>query len=61
MKKDDFSKLLMIAAFYKTGNKVNALQLLKNIDNKKWKTKKVKKIVDNWKVKILLESPYQLN
>lgn len=59
--RDDFSKLLMIAAYYKTGNKLNALKLLKNIDSKRWKTKKVQKIVDNWKVKILLESPYQLN
>ena len=60
-KRDDYSRLLMLTAYYKTGNLDDALKLLKNIDQKRWKTKKVKKIVDNWKVKMLLNSPYQLN
>ncbi|MFP4546544.1 MAG: hypothetical protein ACLFQM_00320 [Fidelibacterota bacterium] len=59
--KDDYSKLLMLTAYYKTGRTDEAMQLLKNIDQKKWKTKKVNKILDNWKIKMLLDSPYQLN
>ncbi len=59
--KDDYSKLLMLTAYYKIGNKYNALRLLKGLDKGKWKTRKIRKIVDNWKVKILLDSPYQLN
>ncbi len=59
--KDDYSKLLMLTAYYKTGRTDEAMQLLKNIDQKKWKTKKVSKILDNWKIKMLLDSPYQLN
>ena len=59
--RDDFSKLLMLSAYYKTGNLDNAMNILKEMDRKRWKSKKVKKIVENWKVKMLLTSPYQLN
>jgi len=59
--RDDYFRLLMLAAYYKTGNRGKALDILKSIDNQKWKTKKVRKIVNNWKVKILLNSQYQLN
>lgn len=59
--RDDFSRLLMLTAYYKTGNLDNAMHILKEMDRKRWKTKKVKKIVENWKVKMLLTSPYQLN
>ena len=60
-KKDDFSRLLMLTVYYKTGNLDNAMFILKQMDKKRWKSKKVKKIVENWKVKMLLTSPYQLN
>ncbi len=59
--RDDYSRLLMLTAYYKTGHLDRAVNMLKTIDNKKWKTKRVRKILDNWKVKILLDSPYQLN
>lgn len=59
--RDDFSRLLMLTAYYKTGKIENAMLILKQMDKKRWKTKKVKKIVENWKVKMLLTSPYQLN
>jgi thioredoxin-like negative regulator of GroEL len=59
--RDDFSRLLMLTAYYKTGNLDNAMEILKAMDRKRWKTKKIKKIVENWKVKMLLTSPYQLN
>ena len=60
-KKDDYSKLLMLTAYYKIGQEEKALNILKSIDNKKWKSKKMIKILNNWKVKILLDNPYQLN
>jgi len=59
--KDDYAKLLMLTAYYKTGRRVEAMQLLKMIDRKKRKARRVSKILDNWKVKMLLDSPYQLN
>ncbi len=60
-KRDVHSKILFMVAYFKSGQKDNAIEILKIIEKRKWRPKRVRKIVDYWKVRMLLDSPYQLN
>ena len=58
---DIHSKTALMIAYYKAGEKENAIKILKQIEKRHKVPRRLKKIIDYWKVKMMLNNPNQLN